>query len=94
MIKTYRKLPVVIKAMQLFTENKEEIIKWSTTQRPIVIVTTEPDNKCEIIIKYAEIHTLEGTMKAQRGDYIIKGINGEVYPCKPDIFKKTYEEVT
>ncbi|WP_261781116.1 hypothetical protein [Clostridium botulinum] len=39
------------------------------------------------------IETLEGTMKAEKGDYIIKGINGEFYPCKPDIFKKTYESV-
>ena len=40
------------------------------------------------------IPTLEGNMKANIGDYIIKGINGEFYPCKPDIFDKTYEEVT
>ena len=39
------------------------------------------------------IHTLEGDMKANKGDYIITGINGEKYPCKPDICIKTYEEV-
>ena len=39
------------------------------------------------------IHTLEGPHKCSIGDYIIKGVNGEFYPCKPDIFKKTYEEV-
>lgn len=39
------------------------------------------------------IHTLEGDMKANPGDYIITGINGEQYPCKPDIFIKTYEEL-
>jgi hypothetical protein len=38
------------------------------------------------------IETLEGKMTAQKGDYIIKGINGEFYPCKPDIFEKTYEK--
>lgn len=43
---------------------------------------------------YMYIETLEGTMKASVGDYIIKGVNGEFYPCKPDIFEKTYEEVT
>lgn len=37
------------------------------------------------------IHTLEGELKANPGDYIITGVNGEKYPCKPDIFKKTYE---
>ena len=42
---------------------------------------------------YIKIETLEGTMKASVGDYIIKGVNGEFYPCKPDIFEKTYEEV-
>ncbi len=39
------------------------------------------------------IHTLEGDMKASIGDYIITGVNGEQYPCKPDIFEKTYEKV-
>lgn len=39
------------------------------------------------------IHTLEGDMKASVGDYIITGVNGEQYPCKPDIFEKTYEPV-
>jgi len=40
-----------------------------------------------------EIKTLEGTMCADIGDYIIKGVNGEFYPCKPDIFEKIYEKV-
>lgn len=39
------------------------------------------------------IHTLEGDMKASAGDYIITGVNGEQYPCKPDIFKKTYSKL-
>ena len=39
------------------------------------------------------IKTLEGTMKADKGDYIITGVKGERYPCKPDVFKQTYEEV-
>ena len=40
-----------------------------------------------------EINTLEGVMIANQGDYIIKGVNGELYPCKPDIFEKTYVRV-
>jgi hypothetical protein len=40
--------------------------------------------------KEMSIETLEGTMKANKGDWIIKGVNGEIYPCKPDIFEKTY----
>lgn len=43
--------------------------------------------------KTIDIVTLEGTMKAFIGDYIIRGVNGEFYPCKPDIFKKTYDKV-
>lgn len=40
------------------------------------------------------IPTLEGVMIAREGDYIIRGIEGELYPCKPDIFEKTYERVS
>ena len=40
-----------------------------------------------------EIETLEGTMKADKGDWIIRGVKGELYPCKPDVFDLTYEEV-
>jgi hypothetical protein len=40
-----------------------------------------------------EIETLEGTMRASPGDYVIRGVNGEIYPCKADIFEMTYEEV-
>ena len=53
-----------------------------------VVVEAYKTNK-EIVI-----HTLEGDMKASIGDYIITGVNGEKYPCKPDIFEKTYEAVT
>lgn len=42
---------------------------------------------------YAEISKLEGTMRAEIGDYIIRGVQGEFYPCKPDIFEKTYEKI-
>lgn len=55
-------------------------------KKPIVITAYQTDN-----IKYIE--TLEGIHKADVGDYIITGIKGEQYPCKPDIFKKTYEPV-
>nr|DAS46923.1 MAG TPA: PGDYG protein [Caudoviricetes sp.] len=55
-------------------------------KKPVVIEAEQTDK--EMII-----HTLEGDMKASIGDYIITGVNGEKYPCKPDIFKKTYEKV-
>ena len=55
-------------------------------KKPVVVEAYQTDK--EIII-----HTLEGDMKANVGDYIITGVNGEQYPCKPDIFEKTYEAV-
>ena len=55
-------------------------------KKPVVIEAYQTDK--EMII-----HTLEGDMKASVGDYIITGVNGEQYPCKPDIFEKTYEPV-
>lgn len=55
-------------------------------KKPIVIEAYQTDK--EMII-----HTLEGDMKASVGDYIITGLRGEKYPCKPDIFNKTYEKV-
>ncbi|MST50918.1 hypothetical protein FYJ64_01050 [Clostridiales Family XIII bacterium WCA-MUC-591-APC-3H] len=53
-------------------------------QKLIVVDTYQTDTQMDI-------ETLEGTMHASPGDYIITGVNGEKYPCKPDIFKKTYE---
>ncbi len=55
-------------------------------KKPVIIEAYQTDK--EIIIP-----TLEGNMRASAGDYIITGINGEQYPCKPDIFAKTYEPV-
>ena len=55
-------------------------------KKPVIIVAYQTDK--EMII-----HTLEGDMKASIGDYIITGVNGEKYPCKPDIFHKSYEKV-
>lgn len=53
-------------------------------KKPVEITAYKAD-------KETVIHTLEGDMKADKGDYIITGINGEQYPCKPDIFHKTYD---
>lgn len=55
-------------------------------KKPVVIEAYQTDRK-------VEIHTLEGTMTADVGDYIITGVHGEQYPCKPDIFEETYEMV-
>lgn len=85
----YRKKPVIIEAMQ-FEDNSDRIIEIHEFMGGDTIrVNYEDKNN-----PYLKIETLEGIMKASVGDYIIKGVNGEFYPCKPDIFEKTYERVT
>ena len=75
----YRKKPVVIEAIQ-YNGNPQEIFDFTNGQVKFGF---------EVVF----IDTLEGEMTAQEGDFIIKGVNGEFYPCKPDIFEKTYEKV-
>ena len=53
----------------------------------------EVGKKIRIFPDHCEIETLEGIMTARTGDFIIQGVNGELYPCKPDIFEKTYDLV-
>lgn len=99
----YRKKPVVIEALQYkivkeipckFGIHKEsnsmEIAKFMKV--PILHEHTIPDGTKEGR-KCIEINTLEGVMQANINDYIIQGIKGEFYPCKPDIFEQTYELV-
>jgi hypothetical protein len=85
----YRKRPVVVEAMQ-FTSNNEpddwnmnEIVKWIRINGG-----RAAHNRTEILID-----TLEGVMRASVGDFIIKGVKGEFYPCKPYIFVETYEQM-
>lgn len=85
----YRKKPVIIEAIQ-FEDNSDRIIEIHEFMGGDTIrVNYEDKNN-----PYLKIETLEGIMNASVGDYIIKGVNGEFYPCKPDIFEKTYERVT
>lgn len=88
MIKKYRKKSVTIEAIQ-FADNADCIlaIHKFIGQETIRVNYEDKDNP------YIKIETLEGTIKASVGDYIIKGANGEFYPCKPDIFANIYEEV-
>lgn len=82
----YRKKPVEIEAVQLLLpETPNDIATWCGGK-----VCGEGDLTAKVWI---EIDTLEGTMRANYGDWIIKGIQGEFYPCKPDIFAATYDEV-
>lgn len=84
----YRKRPVVIEAIQ-FEDTAERIceIHEFLGGDEMRVNYKDEDNP------FIPIETLEGTMKANVGDYIIKGVNGEFYPCKPNIFEKTYEKV-
>lgn len=87
----YRKKPVVIDAIQLNAKSVMDCIGFIYPDVSVV------DHSTLIAIrknKLLTIETLEGDMKAQFGDYIIKGVKGEFYPCKPDIFEATYEKVS
>ena len=89
----YRKKPVEIEAVQWTGLNLEEIKAFVGKSLIYDIIDTAWEvgkGRPYVIMK---IKTLEGDMIASEGDYIIKGISGEFYPCKPDIFKATYEEV-
>lgn len=88
----FRKKPVVIEAFQL---NERGLVgeDWFFDAVSNNTIITHNFGRYHEAPAWCEIKTLEGTMKANTGDYIIKGVNGEIYPCKPDIFEKTYEPV-
>lgn len=79
----FRKKPVVIEAVQWNGDNLQEVGKLGGARE------YEQDFMSDDLI----IHTLEGDMKAGKTDWIIKGVKGELYPCKNDIFIETYEKI-
>lgn len=81
---TYRKKPIIIEAFRFQID--DEMPDWFNEKRTTNEIITYDDGTCDI-------RTLEGVMRADKGDYIILGIKGEAYPCKPDIFEQTYEPV-
>jgi hypothetical protein len=85
----YRKKPIVIEAVQLGADG-EAPIWWSEAIHRGNLEIHNPG----IVDSYALIKTREGTMRGERGDWIIRGVKGEIYPCKPDIFAATYEPAT
>ena len=96
MIKKYIKKPVQIEAIQLKEDNIIEVFDFLDGANYKEIKSAEEledFSKAMLEQGYVEIETLAGMMKASFGDYIIKGIKGEFYPCKPDIFQATYEEM-
>ncbi len=93
-MKKYRKKPVVIEAIQYNNLNKAEIEAfvgkklYQELETETAYLAGKGTPKFSLIIE-----TLEGNHKAMPNDYIIKGVQGEFYPCKPDIFHKTYDLV-
>ena len=97
----YRKKPVEIEAMHLTRENVDQVAAWCGGR---VIRDAKPGDPTDEYVAL-DIPTLEGTMRGETfhsstwdgrryhgGDYIIRGVQGEFYPCKPDIFEATYEK--
>jgi len=89
-MKRYRKKPVVIEAMKFGgMDDYLAIVEWMKESGDTFALADEVRYSTPLMM----IQTLEGTMAANPGDWIIRGVKGEFYPCKPDIFEATYEEV-
>ncbi len=87
----FRKRPVVVTAEQWFPDREVDG----------VCIGDDPQRACWVRpidfapnASYPHVHTLEGPLRVSPGDWIITGVKGEKYPCKPDVFEATYEEVT
>ena len=83
-VRKFRKRPVTVEAMQI-TDAKSVLDIETWINSPTIGYSTNPPT--------IWIDTLEGRMEGRQNDWIIKGVNGEFYPCKDNIFKKTYQEV-
>lgn len=88
----YRKKPVMIEAFKFYVDPIPDWFMDKVTAYEAVLHNCDY-KKYDIDEAYCEIQTLEGTMTGKGGDYIIKGVQGEIYPCKPDIFEQTYDLV-
>ena len=84
----FRKKPVEIEALKFTRENWQDVLMFTQGQARAMTIEKRIDGKCTCIIQ-----TLEGQHIANEGDWIIRGVQGEYYPCKPDIFEMTYERV-
>lgn len=80
----FRKKPVEIEARRFTHGDFQSVAEWCSGQ-----IVRSVNNR----VAWVEIPTLEGTMRGDVGDWIIRGVQGEFYPCKPDIFEATYEAV-
>lgn len=97
----YRKKPVVVEAVQWTGDNEEEIrhlagmaarFEYVVSEGNAIKFCYEKPQSGYVEAVALEIETMEGVMQASLRDYIIRGVNGECYPCKPDIFEETYEK--
>lgn len=82
----FRKKPVVIEAERFTEEAKNQVLNWVNHSGGYSYANTDLEGRPAL-----RIQTLEGVMIANLGDWVIKGVKGEFYPCKPDIFDATYE---
>lgn len=83
-VSQYTKRPITVTAIKLTRHNAQEVAQWCGG-----MVIRKVDDTVSV-----EIPTLEGVMTANEGDYIIQGVQGEFYPCKPHIFHQTYTEAS
>jgi len=95
----YRKKPVVVEAIQLNWETWGQVVDFISRENFVSGVYLH-DETLEVLplgmtsnTMGLKIKTLEGVMLAKQGDYIVKGVKGEFYPIKPDIFEQTYEPI-
>ena len=84
----FRKKPVEIEAIQFTRLNWEEIQQFTNNTAHTLTIERRINGKCTCVIP-----TLEGEHIANENDYIIRGVKGEFYPCKPDVFELTYEKI-
>ena len=89
----YRKKPVEVEAIQWDGINLSDIKDFVGESLICKIYDCAWEVNAAPVIAELQIRTLEGNMSVSKGDYIIKGIQGEFYPCKPDIFEQTYEPI-
>lgn len=89
----FRKKPIVIEAFQMTTDARKDDVDWPEWLCAAYQIPMELPGSVYFVSSSLCINTLEGGMVVSVNDWIIKGVNGELYPCKPDIFAMTYEPV-
>jgi len=88
----FRKKPIEIEAFRFYIDYIPDWFMDKVSSNDITLINCDY-KRYSINEAYCEIKTLEGVMRGNGGDYIIRGVYGEIYPCKPDIFNKTYDAV-